>query len=164
MSRCVPNSAIIHVGMRLDLRCGDDYHSVVFTNGVMGESMRERGAEICEVVCFNPGKIAALKRRLPPVGDLERQADRLKAVGHPGRLAVLFALARSECCVCDLSHVLGRPVSTVSQHLRILKSAGFVRCRHAGKLVFYSITASASAIDLRHGRFPGAPKREGRQS
>ena len=110
--------------------------------------MRERRLAICKVVCFNRGKIAALRQRLPPVENLERKAERLKAIGHPGRLAVLFTLARAECCVCDLSHVLGQPVSTVSQHLRILKSAGFVRCRHAGKLVFYSITAAASAPSL----------------
>ncbi len=112
--------------------------------------MRERDVDICKVVCFNRNKIAALKQRLPPVEDLERKAERLKAVAHPGRLAVLFALAREECCVCDLSHVLGQPVSTVSQHLRILKSAGFVRCHHAGKLVFYSVTTAASALGLLH--------------
>ena len=117
--------------------------------------MRERRFDICKVVCFNSRKIAALKQRLPPVQDMEREAERWKAIGHPGRLAVLCALARTECCVCDLSHVLDQPVSTVSQHLRILKSAGFVRCRHAGKLVFYSITASASALGLRKRGFPG---------
>ena len=120
----------------------------------MMQAMRERRADICKVVCFNRGKIAALKRRLPPAADLERKAERLKAGGHPGRLAVLFTLARTECCVCDLSHVLGQPVSTVSQHLRILKSAGFVRCRHAGKLVFYSVTESAAAMILRANDSP----------
>jgi ArsR family transcriptional regulator, lead/cadmium/zinc/bismuth-responsive transcriptional repressor len=122
--------------------------------------MPERGASICQVVCFNRAKIAALKERLPPVEDLQRKAERLKAVAHPGRLAVLFTLARSECCVCDLSNVLGQPVSTVSQHLRILKAAGFVRCRHAGKLVFYSVTGSASEFALRNGPFVGSPKQE----
>lgn len=123
--------------------------------------MRERAAEICKVVCFNREKIAVLKKRLPSAEDLEREAERLKAVGHPGRLAVLFTLARSECCVCDLSHVLGQPVSTVSQHLRILKAAGFVRCRHEGKLVFYCVTKSSSAIRLNGGRFPGSTRPEG---
>ena len=125
--------------------------------------MRERGADVCKVVCFNRGKIAALKRRLPPAEELERKAERLKAVGHPGRLAVLFALAREECCVCDLSHVLGQPVSTVSQHLRILKASGFVRCRHAGKLVFYSVTPAASALGPRKWLVRGPARREERK-
>lgn len=111
--------------------------------------MRGRELDICKVVCFNRDKIAALKKQLPSVEDLELKAERLKAVGHPGRLAVLCTLAREECCVCDLSHILNQPVSTVSQHLRILKSAGFVRCRHAGKLVFYSVTEFASTLSLR---------------
>lgn len=110
--------------------------------------MRERELDICKVVCFNRGKIATLKKRLPPVQDLELKAERLKAIGHPGRLAILFTLTMEECCVCDLSHTLNQPVSTVSQHLRILKSAGFVRCRHAGKFVVYSATATGSTLSL----------------
>ena len=117
--------------------------------------MSKRGSDTCKVICFNRRKIETLRQALPPVEDLKREAESLKTIGHPGRLAVLFALALEECCVCDLSHILGQPVSTVSQHLRILKSAGFVRCRHAGKLVFYSITASASALGLRKRGFPG---------
>jgi DNA-binding transcriptional ArsR family regulator len=66
-------------------------------------------------------------------------ADRYKAMAHPCRLAILYALALEECCVCDLANILRKPVSTISQHLRMLKAAGLVKSRQDGKLVFYEI-------------------------
>ena len=101
--------------------------------------MDANNAPICRVVCFNESKIARLKDRLPEQGQLRDLAEQYKAVGHTGRLAILHVLAEEECCVCDLSSILGQPVSTVSQHLRTLKSAGLVRPRQEGKLVFYSL-------------------------
>ena len=92
----------------------------------------------CKVVCFQEHKIAALQRQLPAPGKLLAEARRHKVLGHPARLAILHLLALDECCVCDLANILGKPVSTVSQHLQGLSSAGFIRSRPEGKLVFYS--------------------------
>jgi len=44
-----------------------------------------------------------------------------------------------------VAEVLGKPVSTVSQHLRTLMSEGLLDYRQEGKLIFYSLTASAKA-------------------
>ena len=90
--------------------------------------------------CFNESKVRRLARTLPPMRELERAADRHKAMGHPVRLAILDLLSRQECCVCDLAQILGKPVSTVSQHLQTLKSVGLLEARQEGKLVFYSPT------------------------
>ena len=96
-------------------------------------------ADVCKVVCFNERKIEGLRRHVPDQADLQKKADRWKAMGHPGRIAVLHILAIEECCVCDLANVLEHPVSTISQHLQTLKAAGLVRSRQEGKLVFYSL-------------------------
>jgi len=104
---------------------------------------------VCRVVCFNEEKVRALEARLPAAGELEAAARRHKALGHPGRMAILHVLAMEECCVCDLANVLRQPVSTVSQNLRILRAAGLVRSRQEGKLVFCSLApeeARASAM------------------
>jgi len=104
---------------------------------------------VCRVVCFNEKKVRALERHLPTAGELEAEARRHKALGHPGRMAILHVLAMEECCVCDLANVLRQPVSTVSQNLRTLRTAGLVRSRQEGKLVFYSLAperACASAV------------------
>lgn len=103
---------------------------------------------VCRVVCFNEKKIARLKAGLPRQDRLEGYAMQYKAVGHTSRLSILHVLAEEECCVCDLSSILGLPVSTVSQHLRTLKSAGLVRSRQQGKLVFYSLAKPEFVISM----------------
>lgn len=101
--------------------------------------MSMRRLPACKTVCLNHKKIADLKEQIPPLEVLEANADRHKVLGHPTRQAILHALALEECCVCDLANVLDQPVSTVSQHLRLLRSAGFLRSRQEGKIVFYSL-------------------------
>lgn len=103
--------------------------------------MRKAKLPVCQAVCFNEEKIRRLRRLLPPGDDLQMAARRHKALGHPARQAIVHTLSREECCVCDLARVLEKPVSTVSQHLRVLASAGLLRSRQEGKLVFYSLTS-----------------------
>ncbi len=118
-------------------------------------SLTKRDIDLYTVSCFNQGKIAARKRQLPAVEDLESAANRHKAMGHPVRMAILHLLAEEECCVRDLANILNQPVSTVSQHLKTLKYAGLVgSCQH-GKLVFYCQTSPK--VLKRHGRGAQAP-------
>lgn len=95
--------------------------------------------DLCRVVCFNRRKIAALRKELPPAHGIEDLSAVYKVLGHRGRLAVLALLAAHECCVCDVANVLRLPLSTASQHLRALRTAGLIRPRQDGKLVFYAL-------------------------
>ncbi|MBC8037266.1 MAG: winged helix-turn-helix transcriptional regulator [Rhizobiales bacterium] len=55
-------------------------------------------------------------------------AARLKALGHPARVEILRVLAERGTCICgEVVEVLPLAQSTVSQHLKVLKEAGFVR-------------------------------------
>ena len=55
-------------------------------------------------------------------------AARLKALGHAARLEILRVLAARGTCICgEVVEVLPLAQSTVSQHLKVLKEAGFVR-------------------------------------
>jgi ArsR family transcriptional regulator, lead/cadmium/zinc/bismuth-responsive transcriptional repressor len=94
---------------------------------------------ICSVVCFNEKKIHALQKQMSTIDELRGPAERYKAMGHPARLAILNILNVEECCVCDLANILEQPISTVSQHLRILRLVGLVKSRQDGKLIFYSL-------------------------
>ena len=109
----------------------------------MDTGVQRRRSTTCKVVCFNEKKISALKKQLPARNELESAARRYKVLGHPARQAILHVLSIDDCCVCDLANILGKPVSTVSQHLRMLMSAGFLRSRQEGKLVFYSLAPAA---------------------
>jgi ArsR family transcriptional regulator len=74
----------------------------------------------------------------------EAAAERLKALGHPVRLAIVRALAERSCCCCgDLCGGLPLAQSTVSQHLKVLKDAGLVSCRRDGVRSSYVLDAAA---------------------
>ncbi|MHC4778155.1 MAG: ArsR/SmtB family transcription factor [Planctomycetota bacterium] len=96
-------------------------------------------AEVCGVFVIDPKKVKGDRRRLPRSSRLEKLTSAFKAMAHPGRLAILHILSRQECCVCEITEILEMPVSTVSQHLRVLKTAKLVKSRQQGKLVHYSL-------------------------
>jgi len=55
-------------------------------------------------------------------------AEAARALGHPGRLALLEVLARRSTCTCgQLVDELPLAQATVSQHLKVLKEAGFIQ-------------------------------------
>lgn len=70
---------------------------------------------------------------------LEARAAVLKAMGHPTRLFIIEMLEQKECCVCDLTEMIGVDVSTVSKHLSVLKQAGIVIDDKRGNQVFYTL-------------------------
>lgn len=58
---------------------------------------------------------------------IKRSASIAKALGHPARIAILKLLAQRTTCFCgDITDVLPLAQSTVSQHLKALKSAGLI--------------------------------------
>jgi ArsR family transcriptional regulator len=74
----------------------------------------------------------------------EELAAFAKAIAHPTRVRILRMLARKEARMC--SHIVDElPLaqSTVSEHLRILRSAGLVRANEQGPRVGYCIVPSA---------------------
>jgi len=90
-------------------------------------------------VCHNTAKIKKLKKVVPSGEVLKEMAGSYKAIGHPGRFAILKILEVEKSCVCDISHTLEQPVSTVSQNLNILKKAGWINSKQEGKFVYYSL-------------------------
>lgn len=67
-------------------------------------------------------------------------AKMLKALAHPARIAILQYLAKAETCICgDLVEQLGLAQPTISQHLKELKTAGFIKGTVEGVSVCYCI-------------------------
>ena len=63
-----------------------------------------------------------------------------KALGHPARVAILQHLANTAACVCgDLVDVLPLAQSTVSQHLKELKSVGLIQGEIEGNKLCYCL-------------------------
>lgn len=73
------------------------------------------------------------------MSDLEAPANLLKAFAHPLRLAIVLEVRGGERCVHDLVESLGATQPLVSQHLKVLKTAGVLTGRRRGKEIAYSI-------------------------
>jgi ArsR family transcriptional regulator len=75
---------------------------------------------------------------------LDRDASRLKALGHPVRLGIAARLADTpETCACDFADVFGVSQPTVSGHLRVLREAGLVTTVRRGTQICYSLAPGA---------------------
>ena len=70
----------------------------------------------------------------------DRQAEILKALGHPVRLQILDVLRDGEQCVCHVEAVLKLRQAYISQQLMTLRKAGLVADRKDGLRVYYRIT------------------------
>lgn len=85
-------------------------------------------------------KVAATLPRVPSAEEAGDLAELFRLLGDPQRVRLLFALVEAgELCVCDLAACLGSPESNVSHSLRLLRTAGVVRNRRAGRMVHYSL-------------------------
>lgn len=76
--------------------------------------------------------------RIPDV--YQKQAELLRALGHPVRMAIVRVLRDGEQCVCHMEATLGLRQSYISQHLMILREAGLVEVRRDGWNIFYRLT------------------------
>lgn len=70
-----------------------------------------------------------------------------KALGHPARVAILRLLLRREACICgEIVDELPLAQSTVSQHLKLLKEAGWIRGEVDGPRVCYCVEPGSLAL------------------
>lgn len=87
--------------------------------------------------------------RTPGVDEaaLGRAAELFAALGDPPRLRLLALLAQGPACVSDLAEDEQEGMSTISQRLKVLRSASLVSRRRQGKHVIYAL-ADQHVVDL----------------
>lgn len=83
----------------------------------------------------------------------EAQAQLLKVLTHPARLAILNILRDGEHCVCHMEAYLGYRQAYISQQLMVLRDAGLVQDRRDGWNIFYHVVdprifAVLSAVEI----------------
>ncbi len=71
--------------------------------------------------------------------DFRQASDVFKALSNPNRLLIVDALAEGERCVADLTALVGLDMSTVSNHLSVLRGVGIVTDERRGTQVFYAL-------------------------
>ena len=89
--------------------------------------------------------IASLSDKRRSQRDYRTGAAVFKALGHPGRLLIIDELTKGERCVADLTSLVGTDISTVSNHLSVLRNAGLVIDERRGQQVFYRLGAPCVA-------------------
>lgn len=70
---------------------------------------------------------------------LSEAGDLLRALAAPVRIAIVLQLRDAERCVHELVDALDVAQPLISQHLRVLKSAGVVRGERRGREVVYRL-------------------------
>jgi len=107
--------------------------------------------------------MTAARRRPEPTVAAQR-AELFHALSDETRLAILEMLRGGERCVCDLQDDLDAAQSRLSFHLKVLREAGLVRDRKAGRWSYYALNpervaeVEAYARDLARPDGPiGAP-------
>jgi ArsR family transcriptional regulator len=71
--------------------------------------------------------------------DREMRVRVFKALAHASRLLIVEELAQGERCVCELTELVGADMSTVSNHLSVLRNAGVVDSDKRGQQVYYRL-------------------------
>lgn len=103
-------------------------------------------------------KVQAGRERMIEADEVTNLTELFKLLGDPTRVRLLYTLAEvGEMCVSDLAAVVDVPETSVSHALRLLRTAGIVRNRKSGRLVYYCLDDAhvrqlldVSAEHLRH--------------
>ena len=82
----------------------------------------------------------------PKLALLEEYALIARAFGAPHRMMLLEQLAQGERGVEALADKIGVTVANCSQHLQLLRRAGLVTSRRAGKAVIYRMTDDKTLV------------------
>ncbi len=64
--------------------------------------------------------------------------EKMKALLDETRLEIISLISACPACVKNISHEVGISESAISQHLKILREAGFVRAEKIGYFSHYS--------------------------
>jgi ArsR family transcriptional regulator len=93
----------------------------------------------CDCNVIHQDIVVKVKENMPDEENLFDLAELFKVFGDTTRIKILYALATSEMCVCDIAVLLNMTQSSISHQLRVLKQAKLVKYRKEGKIVFYSL-------------------------
>ena len=89
-------------------------------------------------------------QNMPSVENFQTLSDIFKQLGDGSRLRIFWLLCHCEECVVNLSAMVGMSSPAVSHHLKLLRAAGLIVNRRAGKEVYYTAANTQQAQLLHH--------------
>ncbi len=104
------------------------------------EILMKKTIESCEGEIIHEAVVKAVRKTFPKDELIFELGDFYKIFGDTTRVKILYALDKSELCVCDISALLGMSVSAVSHQLKILRDSNLVKTKREGKVIYYSLS------------------------
>lgn len=98
-----------------------------------------RNEFICDCNVIHQEVVDKILKQMKDEDLFNKMAEFFKILGDTTRVKILFALDKSEMCVCDIANVLGMSKSSISHQLGTLRRSGIVKCRKQGKEVYYML-------------------------
>lgn len=89
-------------------------------------------------------------QNMPSVENFQTLSDIFKQLGDGSPLRIFWLLCHCEECVVNLSAMVGMSSPAVSHHLKLLRAAGLIVNRRAGKEVYYTAANTQQAQLLHH--------------
>lgn len=86
-----------------------------------------------------------------------------QALSDPTRIRIVRLLSATghEACLCELVDSLLEPEYKLSRHVKVLKSAGFLKSRKDGRWVYHCLVSDVSYLDSLYDSIKQLPDSEG---
>ncbi len=111
----------------------------IVTSEAASQELREAAEQHDHSPDHSPDRPVVTQVHRRPVRTLTAAGDLLRALAAPVRIAIVLELRESDRCVHELVDTLGVAQPLISQHLRVLKSAGVVYGERHGREVVYRL-------------------------
>ena len=98
-----------------------------------------KNAFTCDSHAVNHRLVQKALADMPEERTFTALADFYKMLSDATRCKLIYALSKQEMCVCDLANLLSMTKSAISHQLSKMREQGVVKCRRAGKEVYYSM-------------------------
>ena len=96
----------------------------------------------CDCDVLHIEVVNAVRESMPEDETVSDVSDLFRVLGDSTRVKILWALDKSEMCVCDIASLICMTKSAVSHQLRVLKDNNLVKNRREGKVIYYSLADS----------------------
>ncbi len=98
-----------------------------------------KSESFCDCEVLHEEIVAEVKKSMADDETVADISDFFRIFGDSTRIKILWALDKSELCVCDIAALISMTKSAVSHQLKVLRDARLVKSRREGKVIFYSL-------------------------
>lgn len=98
-----------------------------------------RNEFVCDCEMVHKDVVEKVQSEMMSEGDFIGMSEYFKVLGNNTRVKIVWALYKSDMCVCDLANLLSMTKSAISHQLKILRDSNIIKFEKKGKVVYYSL-------------------------